>query len=101
MISRIAKEKGKLAALTETGMEEITEDHWYTNHLLKAIKDSEEPLTISYIMVWRNANRNHYYVPYKGHPAEEDFSEFCEDPLILLENDIQNIYTEGEHFSSE
>lgn len=101
MINRIAKEKGKLAALTETGLEKLTEDHWYTKHLLKAIKDSKEPLAISYIMVWRNANRDHHYAPFKGHPAEQDFREFCEDPLILLENDIQNIYKEGENLSSE
>ncbi|MBD5299417.1 MAG: beta-mannosidase [Bacteroides sp.] len=71
-----AKERGKLMAFTESGLEGVTIPDWYTNVLLPAV--SEFP--VAYVCVWRNANKEekagHYYVPYKGHPAEEDFKAF-------------------------
>ena len=71
-----AKKRGKLAALTETGLESLGVTDWYTSVLLPAI----EGLPIAYVCVWRNAieseNPNHFYVPYPGHPAEADFKAF-------------------------
>ena len=92
LIHELAKEKGKLAALTETGLDKLTTPDWYTAHLLSAMKAELEPLQISYVMVWRNAHTGHHYSPYSGHPAEQDFRQFCQDKRILLEDDVQNMY---------
>jgi mannan endo-1,4-beta-mannosidase len=93
LISSLAADKGKIAALTETGMEKVPLDDWYTHHILNTIKEAGDDINLSYIMVWRNANPGHHYVPYAGHPAEADFRQFCQDELILLEDDISNVYS--------
>ncbi|WP_300503766.1 glycoside hydrolase family 26 protein [uncultured Duncaniella sp.] len=73
-----ARKRGKVAAFTETGLEGLEIDDWYTRVLQPAIKD----LPIAYVCVWRNAieseKPNHFYVPYPGHPAEADFKKFAE-----------------------
>lgn len=78
-----AQKRGKLAALTETGLESVTMPLWYTRVLLPVMK--RYPL--AYVCVWRDAPSgqlpNHYYVPYKGHPAETDFMEFATDPAVI------------------
>ncbi|MEZ4931077.1 MAG: hypothetical protein R2788_02960 [Saprospiraceae bacterium] len=38
MLVELAKEHGKVPALTETGLEGIPEARWWTDHLLKNIK---------------------------------------------------------------
>ena len=43
---------------------------------------------LAYVCVWRNAQKqqlpDHYYVPFKGHPAEADFVEFASDPAVIM-----------------
>ncbi|WP_187388287.1 glycoside hydrolase family 26 protein [Seonamhaeicola marinus] len=85
IVETIAKEKNMLFAFTETGLENVTESNWWTEQLYKAIRSS----SISYTMVWRNATPNHFYAPYLGHPAEDDFRTFVSKDLILLHKDIQ------------
>lgn len=92
LISSLGEEKNKPAALTETGMEKIPVNDWYTNHILRTIKEGGKDIKLSYIMLWRNANPGHHYVPYPGHAAEEDFRQFCQDEQILLEDDLGNVY---------
>ena len=90
-LSQLAIEKGKIAAMTETGQEKIPEAGFYTSFLLRAIK-SDPSVRVSYILFWRNARRNHHYVPYKGHPAADDFLAFYRDPFTLFEADVRNLY---------
>jgi mannan endo-1,4-beta-mannosidase len=89
--SQLAKAKGKVAALTETGLEGITNPTWFTDVILNPIKSTPQ-IRIAYVMVWRNANRKHHYVPYKGHPAESDFVSFYQDTETYFEKDLINIY---------
>ena len=74
-----AKKRGKIAALTETGLEGLEVTDWYTRVLYPSIKD----LGIAYVCVWRNAiesqKPNHFYAPYPGHPAEGDFKKFHDE----------------------
>jgi mannan endo-1,4-beta-mannosidase len=93
-LSVLAKEKNKVAALTETGQEKIPEATFFTNFLLKSIK-ADRAINVSYVMFWRNARKNHHYVPYKGHPAADDFRKFHSDPGTLFESDIMNMYVPG------
>jgi beta-mannanase len=92
IIGDIAKEKNKLAALSETGYEAIPYADWWTETLLKAIGNNK----ISYVLVWRNHglaqwnNKMHYYAPYKGQTSEADFLKFYNLDVTLFEKEITN-----------
>jgi mannan endo-1,4-beta-mannosidase len=90
MIGELAKEKGKLTALAETGYEAVPYAEWWTDVLLKAIGDNP----ISYVLVWRNHGyaqwnkKMHYYAPYKGQASATDFQKFYDLPVTLFEKDV-------------
>lgn len=88
-----AHSRGKVAALTETGLEKITNPHWYSENLLQQLKTSPKARQIAYLMVWRNAHEGHFYAPYPGHPSVPDFLHFYQDPLTTFENDHPRLYT--------
>ena len=95
----IAGEKGKPAALTETGLEAIPEANWWTDIILSSILHNELTRKIAYIQVWRNANlerenRDHYYAPFPGQVSAENFKEFSDHPFVWLEDDLPGLYTE-------
>jgi mannan endo-1,4-beta-mannosidase len=91
IISDLAKQKNKIAAFTETGLECITQADWYTQRILHPIKENPN-LQLAYIMLWRNANSKHHYAPYKGHSSAPDFINFYNDPHTLFESDLPKIY---------
>lgn len=90
-ISAIAAEKKKVAALTETGLESVTDPSWFTSMILKPIK-SDPSIRLAYVMVWRNDRADHHYAPYEGHPSVPDFMTFFKDEKTLFESDVQNMY---------
>jgi mannan endo-1,4-beta-mannosidase len=90
-LSKLAAERKKVAALTETGLESVADPKWYTQTILEPIK-SDPSIKIAYLMVWRNARVNHHYAPYPGHPSADDFMIFYKDDKTLFESDIQNFY---------
>ncbi|WP_303315393.1 glycosyl hydrolase [Flavivirga abyssicola] len=87
LVKKIATSKNKLYAFTETGLEKIPTPNWFTQVLYPNIKDSG----ISWILFWRNAHLNHYYVPHKEHENAEDFKVFANYPKTLFLKDIQNL----------
>ncbi len=94
---RIANDKNKLPALTETGLEAIPDDTWWTRELLDPIMTNEITRQISYVQVWRNANfdrenRDHYYAPFPGQVSADDFVEFRNHPAVLFEDDLPPMY---------
>ena len=93
IVSDFAQKHGKLAAFTETGLESIPMNDWWTNILLKALK--KYPMNLSYVLVWRNDSRSptHYYAPFPGQVSAENFIKFYEDPYTWFESDLKNIYT--------
>lgn len=90
IVSDIAESKGKLAAFTETGLEGIPQSDWFTVTLLSIL----QKVKVCYVLVWRNASdmAHHYYAPTVGHPAADDFKEFTQSEIILMENDVTDIY---------
>jgi mannan endo-1,4-beta-mannosidase len=92
ILVNLAKERKKLAALTECGFEGIPVKNWWTQYLLKPIRDDSVARNISYIMVWRNANRKHYYTPFPGHKSAPDFIAFEKDSFTIFEKDLVRIY---------
>jgi mannan endo-1,4-beta-mannosidase len=92
IITSLAEERNKIAALTETGLEGIVDDRWYTDKLYKVMDD--DSIKIAFAMVWRNANTTHHYVPYAGHAGAKDFIDFSHTPKILFEDELPSIYSQ-------
>ncbi|MDE6381209.1 MAG: glycoside hydrolase family 26 protein [Muribaculaceae bacterium] len=83
-VAEEAAKRGKLVAFTETGLESVVMDNWFTEVLLPLMND----IPVAYVCVWRNANKDekpeHFYVPYPGHPAEADFKKFHDNPKTIF-----------------
>lgn len=86
IVTGIAAEHGKVAALTEAGYESIPDSTWWTGALWPAVKDHK----IAYLLVWRNANNilGHFYAPYPGQASEKDFIDFYNLPATLFQKDL-------------
>ena len=91
-IAAIAAEKGKIAALTETGLENNSWNAtWWTQKLYPAIHGKG----LTYALVWRNGEippRGHYFGPWKGCVSENDFVTFANNDDILFERDLPSMY---------
>lgn len=83
-VAEEAAKRGKLVAFTETGLESVVMDNWYTEVLLPLVSD----IPVAYVCVWRNANQEekpqHYYAPFPGHPAAADFMKFHDNPKTIF-----------------
>lgn len=89
---KYADSKNKIAALTETGIDKLPDDAWFTKVLWNKILQDTNASRIAYLLFWRNANTGHFYVPYPGHSAEADFKTVFADPYSLFLNDIRDMY---------
>ena len=52
---------------------------------------------IAWALVWRNATfqpeqRYHFFVPYPGQASVADFVRFRQDPLIVFEDELPDLY---------
>lgn len=90
IVSKVARDRNKIAAFTETGLESIPDSTWWTNTLLPVV--NKDSVNIAYLMVWRNANKKHHYAPYKGAVSEKDFVKFKNDPKIIFEDKLPKVY---------
>ncbi len=93
----IANDRGKVAALTETGLEAIPNPRWWTDVILSSVLHNEKTRQIAYFLVWRNATydrerRDHYYAPFPGQISAQNFVEFRADPFVWLEDDLPDMY---------
>lgn len=88
----LAEQKGKPAALTETGLDQLTIPDWFTRVLLDNIKADPQAQKIAYLMVWRNGNSGHFFGPYPGHESAEPFLDFYQDPLTVFESQLPQVY---------
>lgn len=82
ILTKYAKEHGKLSAITETGTQ-TTDSLWYTN-LLEILKS--EGVQLNYLNTWAG------FSPYQTHPAAADFRKFKEDSLILFADELPDMY---------
>ncbi len=90
VMNNLATEKKKLSALTEVGNENLVNPNWFTD-ILGVIKD-ERAIKISYAAVWRNESTTHHFAPYPGHSSAPDFIKFYNDPFIIFEQNLPNMY---------
>lgn len=98
MTSQIADSLGKIAALTETGLEAIPDPTFWTQTMLKGMAANEWTKKLVYVQVWRNAtkrveNRDHYYAPFPGQVSADDFIKFKESEYIVFEDELPDLYT--------
>ncbi|MFC1716606.1 glycosyl hydrolase [Candidatus Poribacteria bacterium] len=95
LVVEIAESRGKIAALAEvgagSGLSQGRASFFYTKHLLEPVKNDPIGRKIAYALVWRNGSRRHFWVPFKGHPDEEDFIAFRNDPFTIFEDDLPNL----------
>jgi hypothetical protein len=92
IVSNLALQKNKIAAVSEAGGPIATNTEWWTNVILKNLL----PYKLSYVLCWRNpaSKPQEAFVPYKGHPSSQDFIKFFNDPHTLFQKDIasRNVY---------
>lgn len=96
VVSDLAIEKVKIAAMTETGYEVTTTNlpitGWFSNYLYNALTANN--LEIAFVMFWGNGGSggNNYYVPAPTATNAQDFIDFTNKPDALLLNELPNIY---------
>ena len=81
-LNAFASDHKKLQCLSETGLEGLVDETWWTETLLPVIKD----FPISYVLTWRNAHdkETHFYAPWPGFEWADDFVEFSENESIVM-----------------
>lgn len=94
MVASIAKQKVKIAAMTETGLQvnatEAPVSGFFTNYMYNAL--SNNSVEVAYVMFWANSQAA-YYVPPAGQPNTQDFVDFTKKPKAVLQNNIPYMYT--------
>lgn len=87
--TRAAAERGKIVAFSETGLEGVTVDTWWTEVLLPVLKHHKP----AYVIVWRNAHDKptHFFGPFPGHASAGNFQEFYNDSTTLFAADVDKI----------
>jgi len=88
-ISEFARQRNKIATISETGLETIPKADYWTQNLLKAILDSNAP--VSYVLVWRNGRPDHYYAPFPGQISADDFIKFKNHDKILFLDELNQV----------
>ena len=82
VVAPLAQKRKKILAFTETGMKQNTDPQWWTQTLLPSM----EGYPVCFLVTWRNATNDddECYGIYKGHPSEEDFKRFAQNPHIIF-----------------
>ena len=96
-VVELAEARGKIPALTETGVEAVPDSAWWTQTLLGGITANSVGRRIAWVLVWRNAtfereHRYHFFAPYPGQASVPDFVRFRQDSLILFEDELPDLY---------
>lgn len=81
MIADLAEEHGKVAALTETGIQNIPIHNWWSEYLLPVLQ-REDCSRIVWVLVWRNNDREHFFAPYPGQESADDFVVMVESGAV-------------------
>ncbi|MEA3224905.1 MAG: glycosyl hydrolase [Planctomycetota bacterium] len=93
-IVELANEKNKVAAITELGLNLDNENCW--TEFLNSLKNDGIANDVAWMLVWRNANTDHFFAPYPGHASVPDFLRFYDDPFTMFESHLPDMYTISE-----
>jgi hypothetical protein len=86
-VCAMAKEKGKIATVSETGGPIATNHTWWTETVLENLR----PHPVSYVLVWRNPFKptdHGNFAPSTGSPDSENFIRFYNDPKTLFQKEV-------------
>ncbi len=92
ILDALGRERSKLITISETGVETIPDETWFTSVVLPTLKTNDATMKASWILFWRNGRPDHFYGPYPGHPSAGDFIKFKEDSITLFLSGTQGIY---------
>lgn len=95
IIAETAARKRKLAAFTETGCSNVADPRYFTGKLLPCLLHSELTSSVSWVLFWRNYQKDHHFLPYPGHGSAADFMEFIKNERIALIRDLPDLYTDA------
>lgn len=84
IVANVAEKKGKIAAFTETGSDKVEDPFWFTQKLGEVLNSRNLKNKLAYVLFWRNRDKEHFYIPYKGHNAFQDFINFIKQEDVLL-----------------
>ena len=83
MLTKFAADRGKIAALTECGLKNLTDPTWWTSTLTPVLDKHQ----ISYFLVWRNYNKE-WFGPSPSQPDAPYFKEMYDKENVLFLKDI-------------
>jgi len=87
IVSRLAGERGKIAAVSEAGGPIATRPDWWTVSLLEPLRT----IPLSYVLVWRNPWQGGSHAPFgphPGNPSADNFVKFYDDSHTLFQREI-------------
>ena len=82
----------KLMAVSETGLETIPNEKWFTEVVLSTLNANVSTRKAAWILFWRNGRPDHFYAPYPGHASAPDFIEFMNHDLMLSLSEMPDLY---------
>lgn len=85
MLCQFADDHGKVAALTECGLKNLTDPTWWTSSLQPIV----DKYPISYLLVWRNYNKE-WFGPSPSKPDAPYFKDFYAADKTLFLKDIEH-----------
>lgn len=83
MLTKFAEKNGKIAALTECGLKNLSEPDWWTTALMPIV----HKYPISYLLVWRNY-KEEWFGPSPSTPDAPYFKEYYNAEKSLFLKDI-------------
>lgn len=93
ILSDLAKQRNKIAALTETGYQiTFTKDPiegFFSKYIYNALTAND--IAVSYVMFWEN-NEEAYFIPQPNMPDTADFVAFTKKPKVLLSDKLPSLY---------
>ena len=84
VLCQVAQDHGKIPALTECGLKNLTDPTWWTSTLLPTV----ENYPISYLLVWRNY-KEEWFGPSPSKPDAQYFVDFYNNDKTLFLNEIK------------
>lgn len=92
IIDSLSTSHHKLMAVTETGLETISNEKWFTEVVLSTLNANASTRKTAWILFWRNGRPDHFYAPYAGHASGPDFIEFMNHELMLSLSELPELY---------
>ena len=84
MLTKFAEDHGKIAALTECGLKNLSDPTWWTSTLTPVL----DKYRISYFLVWRNY-KEEWFGPSPSKPDAPYFKEMYDKENLLFLKDIE------------